>query len=198
MQTHVTKEPVLLEGFQAILKPGEWGFKLAALLPKKFVQELEDERESCLEWARTRAKNSKRVTVKHPAWEELDNDPDTYQIKFSWKEDGKIIPTVVDTEGTLITDPETPIYSGSKVKLAFVQKPYILPDDTIGTSVKLKCIQVVSLNNGAGIKDEGNLTADEAQDLFGKTKGFKFTEPNPVADTDDSSEKEDVVEDEDF
>ena len=127
MQTHVTKTPVTLEGFQAILAPGEWGHKLAALIPKSLVDELEEERESCLEWARNKAKNPKRVTVKHPAWEQLENDPDMYQIRFSWKPDDKIVPTVVDTEGTLITDKDTPLYSGSKVKLAFVQKPYLLP-----------------------------------------------------------------------
>ena len=100
MQTHVTKTPVTLEGFQAILAPGEWGHKLVALIPKSLVDELEEERESCLEWARNKAKNPKRVTVKHPAWEQLENDPDMYQIRFSWKPDDKIVPTVVDTEGT--------------------------------------------------------------------------------------------------
>ena len=173
MKTHVTSSPVILEGFQAILAPGEWGHKLAALIPKSLVDELEEERESCLEWAKTKAKKRNRVTVKHPAWEELDNDSGMYQIKFSWKPDDKIVPTVVDTEGTLITDKDTPLYSGSKVKLAFVQKPYCLPDDTIGSSVKLKCIQVVSLNNSAGLKDEGNLTPEDAQTLFGIAKGLR-------------------------
>ena len=182
MQTHVTKTPVTLEGFQAILSPGEWGHKLAALIPKSLVDELEEERESCLEWARNKAKNPKRVTVKHPAWEQLENDPDMYQIRFSWKVDDKLIPTVVDTEGTLITDKDTPLYSGSKVKLAFVQKPYLLPAGDIGTSVKLKCIQVISLNAGAGLKDEGNLTAEDAVELFGESKGFKVAEPNPTQD----------------
>ena len=37
-------------------------------------------------------------------------------------------PGIVDTEGTPITEDETPLYSGSKVKLAFFQKPYILKD----------------------------------------------------------------------
>ena len=182
MQTHVTKTPVTLEGFQAILSPGEWGHKLAALIPKSLVDELEEERESCLEWARNKAKNPKRVTVKHPAWEQLENDPDMYQIRFSWKVDDKLIPTVVDTEGTLITDKDTPHQSGSKDKLAFVQKPYLLPAGDIGTSVKLKCIQVISLNAGAGLKDEGNLTAEDAVELFGESKGFKVAEPNPTQD----------------
>ena len=182
MQTHVTKTPVTLEGFQAILSPGEWGHKLAALIPKSLVDELEEERESCLEWAKSKHKNPKRMTVKHPAWEQLENDPDMYQIRFSWKPDDKLVPTVVDTEGTLITDKDTPLYSGSKVKLAFVQKPYLLPAGDIGTSVKLKCIQVISLNAGAGLKDEGNLTAEDATELFGESKGFKVAEPNPTQD----------------
>ncbi len=185
---HVTKDPVILEGFQAILKPGEWGHKLAALIPKSLVDTLEDERESCLEWARSKAKNPKRVTVKHPPWEEIEGTG-TYQIKFSWKDGDKIVPTVVDTEGTLIADKDTPVYSGSQVKLAFIQKPYLLPAGDIGTSVKLKSVQIVSIQAGAGVSDSGNLSADEAADLFGKTKGFKASDPAPVVEeTDDVDE----------
>ena len=190
---HVTKDPVVLDGFQAILKPGEWGHKLMALVPKQLVDTLEDERESCLEWARNKAKNPKRVTVKHPPWEEIEGS-DNYQIKFSWKEGDKIVPTVVDTEGTIITDKNTPVYSGSKVKLAFIQKPYVLPAGDIGTSVKLKSVQIVSLNNGAGVTDEGNLSAEEASDLFGKTSGFKASDPAPQVDATPCS----VEPDEDF
>ena len=189
---HVTKDPVVLDGFQAILKPGEWGHKLMALVPKQLVDTLEDERESCLEWARNKAKNPKRVTVKHPPWEEIEGS-DNYQIKFSWKEGDKIVPTVVDTEGTIITDKNTPVYSGSKVKLAFIQKPYVLPAGDIGTSVKLKSVQIISLNNGAGVTDEGNLSAEEASDLFGKTNGYKASDPAPQVDSAPCS-----VEDEDF
>jgi len=185
---HVTKDPVILEGFQAILKPGEWGHKLAALIPKSLVDTLEDERESCLEWARSKAKNPKRVTVKHPPWEEIEGTG-TYQIKFSWKDGDKIVPTVVDTEGTLIADKDTPVYSGSQVKLAFIQKPYLLPAGDIGTSVKLKSVQIVSIQAGAGVSDSGNLSADEAANLFGKTKGFKASDPAPVVEeTDDVDE----------
>ena len=47
-------------------------------------------------------------------------------------------PPVVDTEGVQVTDPNTPVYSGATVKLAFYQKPYILRDGvTYGTSLKL-------------------------------------------------------------
>ena len=74
--THVTKEPVMLEGFQAILKIGDYGkFKLEALLPKALIDILEDEREGGLDWARSKAKNPKRVTVKPEPWEELEGRP---------------------------------------------------------------------------------------------------------------------------
>ena len=55
MQTHVTKQPVLLEGFQAVLKPGEWGYKLSVLMHDEIVKELEEEREGALQWAKSKA-----------------------------------------------------------------------------------------------------------------------------------------------
>jgi len=179
MTTHVTKEPVVLDGYQAILKPSEYGYTLTALLPKDIISVLEDEREGGLEWARNKAKNPKRTTVNPEPWEEVSGD--MYQCKFRWKAEDKLIPVIVDTEGTKITDPNLPLYSGSKVKLAFVQKPYTLPAGNIGTSLKLKAIQVVSLNTGAGVQDSGDLDAESATELFGTTKGFKTSEPNPEA-----------------
>lgn len=181
MTTYVTPNPVTLDGFQAILKAGEWGYKLSALVKEDLVTQLEEERESALEWARSKAKNPKRVTVKPEPWEELDNNKGTYHIRFSWRDGDKVFPVVVDTEGTQIKDTDTPIYSGSKVKLAFFQKPYVLPSGDIGTSLKLKAVQVVSLNSGAGVVDNGDMTADDAAELFGKSKGFKVEEPAPDA-----------------
>ena len=178
MNTHVTQEPVTLDGFQAVLKPGAWGYKLSALVQEDLISTLEEERESALEWARSKAKNPKRVTVKPEPWEELDNQKGTYHLRFSWRDGDKIIPVVVDTEGTQIKDTDTPVYSGSKVKLAFFQKPYVLPSGDIGTSLKLKAVQVVSLNSGAGVVDNGDMTAEDASELFGKSSGFKVEDPN--------------------
>ena len=179
--TYVTPDPVTLDGFQAILKAGEWGYKLSALVKEELVSKLEEERISALEWARSKAKNPKRVTVKPEPWEELDNTKGTYHIRFSWRDGDKVIPVVVDTEGTQIKDKDTPIYSGSKVKIAFFQKPYVLPSGDIGTSLKLKAVQVISLNNGAGVVDNGDMSAEDAADLFGATSGFKGEDPNVEA-----------------
>ena len=178
MHTYVTPDPVTLDGFQAILKPGEWGYKLSALVDESLISKLEEERLSALEWAKSKAKNPKRVTVKPEPWEELDNQKGTYHLRFSWRDGDKIIPVVVDTEGTQIKDTDTPVYSGSKVKLAFFQKPYVLPSGDIGTSLKLKAVQVVSLNSGAGVVDNGDMTAEDASELFGKSSGFKVEDPN--------------------
>ena len=77
-----------------------------------------------------------------------------------------------------ITDPNLPIYSGAKVKLAFYQKPYILRDGvTYGTSLKLVGVQLISINSDAGV-DSGDLSAADVADLFGTTAGFKASEPN--------------------
>jgi hypothetical protein len=89
----------------------------------------------------------------------------------------------------VINNTNLPIYSGSTVKLAFFQKPYILKDGvTYGTSLKLKGVQIISLSSSAGI-DSGDMDAEDVANLFGKTKGFKADDPNvtptPAAATDD-------------
>jgi hypothetical protein len=48
----------------------------------------------------------------------------------------------------------------------------------------------VSLNSDAGV-DTGDLSADDVSALFGKTKGFKASEPN-VAPPEDTSTDEDT------
>ena len=57
----------------------------------------------------------------------------------------------------LITDPNTPVYAGSTVKLGFIQKPYLLRDGiSYGTSLKLSGVQIVTVQGGAGV-DTGDL-----------------------------------------
>ena len=71
-----------------------------------------------------------------------------------------------------------PVYSGSKVKLAFIQKPYVLKDGvTYGTSLKLVGVQIVSLASAAGV-DVGDMEDADLTELFGTTKGYKTSEPN--------------------
>ena len=184
---HVTKDPVTLEGYQAILKPSKFGYSLKAVVGKEVVDALETERADCLKWAESKLKNPKRSTLRPEPWEEVADGK--YIIKFSWADDKK--PPVVDTEGTPITNEDTPVYEGSKVKLGFHQKPYILRDGvTYGTSLKLSGVQVVSIQSGAGV-DTGDLDANEVAELFGTTSGFKTSDPNVTPTTDDTTEEED-------
>ena len=172
--TIVTEQPVVLEGFQAIMKPSKYGYSLATVVDQDMVDRLEEDRATSLAWAESKLKNPKRSTLKPEPWEEVADGK--FKIKFSWNEETK--PPVVDTEGVQVTDPNAPVYSGSKVKLAFYQKPYILKDGvTYGTTLKLRGVQIVSLNSTAGV-DTGDMNTEDVAELFGKTQGFKQSEPN--------------------
>ena len=179
--TFVTEQPVILEGYQAVLKPSKFGYSLATVIDQDLVNRIEDDRTETLKWAESKLKNPKRSVLKPEPWEEVSDGK--YKIKFSWNEDNK--PPIVDTEGTQITDESTPIYSGSKVKVAFYQKPYILKDGvTYGTTLKCVGVQIVSINSTAGV-DTGDMSSTDVAELFGKTEGFKASEPNVTTTTEE-------------
>lgn len=174
IRQHVTTDPVTLVGFQAIFRPSKFGFTLSCYLPEDLIDDLAEEREEKIDYIKAKAKNPRRAVCKPEPWEETD---DGFQVKFSWKEEDADSIPIVDSNGDVIDD-ELPLYEGSRVKLAFVQKPYLLKDGlTYGTTLKLKAIQVIEVNGGAGI-DRGDLDAESAAEVFGKTKGFKVGDPN--------------------
>ena len=180
---HKTEQPVVLEGFQAVLKPSKYGYSLATTIDQAMIDALEIDRAENLRWAESKLKNPKRSLLKPEPWEEVADGQ--YKVKFSYNDETK--PPIVDTEGTPITDESTPIYSGSKVKIAFYQKPHLLKDGvTYGTSLKCLGVQVVALNSEAGV-DTGDMNTEDVAALFGKTKGYKAAEPNvtPAVQEDD-------------
>ena len=186
---HKTEQPVTLEGYQAVMKPSKFGYSLSAIVDEVMVEELEVDRTDSIKWAESKLKNPKRSTLKPEPWEEVAEG--SYKVKFSWNEENK--PPIVDTEGTVITDANLPIFSGSQVKIAFYQKPYILRDGvTYGTSLKLVGVQLVSINGGAGV-DTGDMAADDVAALFGTTKGYKASEPNvtPTVEVEDTDTSDD-------
>jgi len=185
---HVTQQPVVLEGFQAVMKPSKFGYSLATVIDSSLVEKLEEDRVESLKWAESKLKNPKRSTLKPEPWEEVAEGK--YKVKFSWNEETK--PPVVDSEGTPITDESTPLYSGSQVKLAFRQKPYILKDGiTYGTSLKLVGIQVITVNGTAGV-DTGDLDEVEVAAIFGQTKGYKTSEPNVTPKVTEEIDEDDM------
>jgi hypothetical protein len=182
----VTKKPVKLEGFQAVLKPSKFGYGLQALIDDELVKELEADRDQGLEWAKSKLKNPNRSVLKPEPWEQVSDG--LYKVKFAWDEDN--LPLVVDSEGTVIQSTELPLYSGSTVKVAFCQKAYVLKDGvTYGTSFRnqLSHVQIISLASSAGV-DSGDMDTEDVLELFGKTKGFKAEDPNvtpaPATETD--------------
>ena len=183
---HTTKDPVTLEGFQAILAPSKFGYSLSAIVDTDIIDKLDTERAEVLKWAESKLKNPKRSTLKPEPWEEVSEGK--YKLKFSWSEDKR--PPVVDTEGVPVTDVKTPLYGGSTVKLGFYQKPYILRDGvTYGSSLKLVGVQVVSVKGEAGV-DTGDLDATEVAELFGTTAGYKTADPNVTPTTNDEEEED--------
>lgn len=193
---HVTQEPVTLVGFQAVFQPSKFGHTLSTTLPDSIIDVLEQERDEKLDYIKSKLKNPRRSTLKPEPWQEAE-DGEGWAVKFTWKpEEAESLP-IVDSEGTLIRD-ALPLYEGSKVKLAFIQKPYILQDgQTYGTSLKLKAIQVIEVCGGAGV-DRGDLDEEQAASLFGTTKGFKAGDPNvkPLAPKKEEEPDDDEASDE--
>jgi hypothetical protein len=181
--THTTPEPVVLEGYQAIMKPSQYGYSLKAIAPESVIAKLEEERPETLKWAESKLKNPKRSLLKPEPWEEVSQG--NYLLKFSW-DPNKDPVVVVDSEGTHITDENTPLFGGSRVKLAFYQKPYVLKDGvTYGTRLVLQGVQVISAGSSAGV-DAGTASQEDIASLFGKTEGFKIGEPNVITDIPES------------
>ena len=189
--THKTQSPVRLEGFNAVMKPSQYGYSLKAVVGDDLIDTLEKEREDQVEWCISKLKNPKRKTERPVPWEEVSDGK--YTVKFSWGEDNK--PPIYDTEGSLVTDPTVPLYEGSMVKLAFYQKPYLLRDGvTYGTSLKLRGVQIVTVNSKAGV-DQGSLSDEDVRTMFGTCEGYKSSEPNPQPSPDGSPCS---IEDDDF
>ena len=181
---HKTEQPVVLEGYQAVMKPSKFGYSLSAIIDDTMADALDVDRAQAIEWAVSKLKNPKRSLCKPEPWEEVAEGQ--FKIKFSWNEENR--PAVVDTEGTVLTDENLPVYSGSRVKLAFYQKPYILKDGvTYGTSLKLIGVQIVALGNQAGV-DTGDMPTDDVAALFGKTEGFKAADPTVTVIPEDMSD----------
>lgn len=180
----VTKEAVTLDGFQAIMKPGEHGYVAQAIINDEAMQgRVEEDAEHKIEWVSTKAKNPKRTSRNKLPWKAVEEG---FLYKFSWKPEDEQ-PVVYDSEGTTITDKSLPLYEGSQVKLAFRLKPYCLPGDTLGVKLILEALQVISVKAKAGI-DAGDMGDKELSEVFGKTKGFKYEQPNVTPSVDDEDD----------
>ena len=160
-------------------------FQLEAILDDTIIDVLEADRPAALDWAASKQKKRDYKTNDEP-WKPVSEGK--YKTRFTWGDDAK--PVIVDTEGTVIEDDTLPLYNGSKVKLAFYQKPYSLPTGTIGTRLVMEAIQVVALAGSAGV-DIGDADDTDPAAMFGKTEGFKLGDPNVVSDVSNDDALED-------
>ena len=78
---HVTPDPVVLEGYQAVMKPSQYGYSLRAVVGQDLIDKLEEERVECLKWAESKLKNPKRSSLNPEPWEEVSDGK--YIIKLS-------------------------------------------------------------------------------------------------------------------
>lgn len=163
----VIDTPVVLEGYQAILKPSKFGYSMVIQIEdEELIQRLDAKREELLQQTLNspKIKNAKRAILKPEPWEEV--AAGLYSLKFSWKDESK--PVIVDSEGVAVTNKNLPVYSGSTVKVAFDLRPYILKDGlTYGTSVKAAAIQLITVSSTG----DAALTAGQAADVFGAFEG---------------------------
>ena len=93
-----TDEPVVLEGYQAIMKPSKFGYSLATQIGEELIAKLEADRAELVKWCESKLKNPKRSVAKPEPWEEVSKG--VYKIKFSWNEDSTfyILPGQGDPE----------------------------------------------------------------------------------------------------
>ena len=184
--TYVTTVPATVE-YQSIFEINKFDkHSLQVVIDDEHIDALTSERPGLLEWVKSKVKNPKRAVVRPEPWEEVATGK--YKVSFTWKPEIKV--PVVDAVGTVV-DTALPLYSGSRVKVAFEQTPYSTPD-SVGTRLKLKAIQIISVS-GNGMSDAGSLDAESAVALFGTTEGFSIDNPNISVD-----KKEMVAEAADF
>ena len=125
-QVIITKNPVVLEGNQAIL-------------PKELIERLEDGRKEELRIQRSKLSHPERCNVSPAPWKKYNDDE--YKTEFTWIK-GKE-PEIVDSEFKSLTK-QVPTQTGTKVKLIFVQAGYNINEkQIIGTQLLLKGIQVI-------------------------------------------------------
>ncbi len=70
-KTIVTEKPVVLEGYQAVMKPSKFGYSLATVFTDDLIEQLEADRTEVLKWCESKLKNPKRATLKPEPWEEV-------------------------------------------------------------------------------------------------------------------------------
>ena len=157
-------------------------------LPEEVLTELEEERESLLDWCRTKAKG--KVLTDFAPWERNEDGI----VKYSYSaETRNPEPVFVDSVGVPVDKSVLKdLRKGTEVNLIISHKPS-MPPGKIGSKLVVHGVQIVKLVTGSGASDGGDLTEEEVTGMFSKTEGFKQPEA-AVRDErpDDSSQTTDT------
>ena len=141
-------------------------------LTPEVLEQAEQDREELLEWVNTKA-DPRRTALNPAKWDE------ERLVKYSFDgETGRARPVFVDTNGDPVPlEVLKGVYRGTRVKLAVQQVPYTKP--ARGTTLKVLGVQIVELATGNGAVDSGSLTVADVVDMFGKSDGYKASDPAP-------------------
>jgi len=138
------------------------------------LEQAEKDREELLKWAKSKATG--RVAEAVTPWDDEGLCKYTYGAGDGSRK-GKPEPIFVDSDGEVIDrNVLKDVRRGTKVRLIVQQKPYSMGPN-VGTSLRVLGVQIIELATGNGAVDSGDLSVDDVAALFGKTDGYKASEP---------------------
>ena len=138
------------------------------------LSQAEKDREELLKWAKSKATG--RVQEAMTPWDDEGLCKYTYGAGDGSRK-GKPEPIFVDSDGEVIERSVLKdVRRGTKVRLIVQQKPYSMGPN-IGTSLRVLGVQIIELATGNGAVDSGDMSVDDVAALFGKTDGYKASEP---------------------
>ena len=162
MTEYVTSTPAVLQGYQSVFEPNDFGkHSLQLVMDDEHIEAIKAERLKLLKWVKSKCK-SLRMHVRLEPWEEVAKGQ--YKVRFSW--DPEFPLPIVDSQGQPV-EHALPLYSGSLVNIVFMQKAYAMPD-SVGTILRLRALQIVKLS--ANTTDPVTPTREFAS-LFGSVPG---------------------------
>ena len=138
------------------------------------LEQAEKDREELLKWAKSKATG--RVQEAMTPWDDEGLCKYTYGAGDGSRK-GKPEPIFVDSDGEVIERSVLKdVRRGTKVRLIVQQKPYSMGPN-VGTSLRVLGVQIIELATGNGAVDSGDMSVDDVAALFGKTDGYKASEP---------------------
>ena len=138
------------------------------------LEQAEKDREELLKWAKSKATG--RVQEAMTPWDDEGLCKYTYGAGDGSRK-GKPEPIFVDSDGEVIDrNILKDVRRGTKVRLIVQQKPYSMGPN-VGTSLRVLGVQIIELATGNGAVDSGDMSVDDVAALFGKTDGYKASEP---------------------